>query len=85
MTALEASAFWTFVLAAASYFIIFVTGRFRDPLEAFYLPIFYVLIAATLVYASLEFSKPEAAALGFAMLASFFAYSIYASRKQGGA
>jgi len=85
MTALEALAFWTLVVMVALYFIILVTGRFRDQLEAFYLPIFHMQIAAALIHASQEFSRPEAAALGFAMLVFLLAYFIYASRKQGGA
>jgi len=84
MTTLEALAFWTLVFAVASYFIILVTSRFYDHLEAFYLPIFYILIAVVLIYASLEFSRPEAAVLGFAMLASIIAYSIHASSKSAG-
>jgi uncharacterized membrane protein len=81
MTVFEAMAFWTLVIAVILYFIKLATGGFRDPLEVFYATIFYVLIAIVLIYASLEFSRPEAAVLGFAMLVSFFAYFIYASRK----
>jgi len=77
----EALAFWTLVLMAALYFVRIVIG-FRDPLEAFYMVVFYILIASVLIYASLEFSKPESAALGFAMLLSLLAYSIYASRRR---
>jgi hypothetical protein len=85
MTALDVLAFWTLVSAVALYFKILVTGRFRDPLEAFYLQLFYVLTAVAPVYASQEFSRPEAAALGLAMFASFLAYSVYASRKRSDA
>jgi protein-S-isoprenylcysteine O-methyltransferase Ste14 len=67
------------------YTLTIVKGNLRDPPEAFYTMIFYILTASACIYFSLKFSKPEVAALGFAMLLSLLAYLIYAFMRQGGA
>jgi hypothetical protein len=85
MTVIEALVLMAFVPVVVLYFITIVKGGFRDPLEAFYAMIFYILVASASIYFSLKFSKPEVAALGFAMLLSLLAYSIYTFRRQGGA
>jgi uncharacterized membrane protein YagU involved in acid resistance len=72
----EALVFWALVLMAALYFVQIVIS-FRDQLGAFFAVIFCILTACV---PSLEFSR--SAALGFAMLLSLLAYSIYASRRR---